>query len=293
MDTNYLCEQKLKKETPELHRLFSDSVFCLQQMLMKYKNIFPTYTDHTALHSMEVIDFCNNLIRGNIEQMNGDEIYVLLMAAYLHDSGMGISMSDYEKFKQNIHFGNYFEKHLQASIPDIIRDFHQEFSGEYIKKYADFLEIPSEEHIFSIVQVSRGHRKIDLWNEKEYPNEYFVPSGNKICLPYLAALIRLADELDIAADRNLQFMYDIDNIDNEFSKMEFKKHQAIKQLIIKEDAFIMVVDTSEPVVYQEVLKLKDKLNETLSECKAVVEQRTPYQITQSEILIQPYIGGDS
>lgn len=55
-------------------------------------------TDHTALHSLEVIDFCNQLIGENIDEMNADEIYVFLMWAYLHDSGMGITMSDYEKF---------------------------------------------------------------------------------------------------------------------------------------------------------------------------------------------------
>ena len=293
MNTNFLCEQKLKKESPELHSLFSSSVFCLQQMLTRYKNIFPTYTDHTALHSMEVIDFCNKLIAHNIEKMNADEIYVLLMAAYLHDSGMGISESDYEKFAENINFGNYFKTHPDSTVPDIIRDFHQEFSGEYIKKYARLLEIPSEEHIFSIIQVSRGHRKIDLWDETEYPDDYRTDKGVPICLPYLAALIRLADELDIAADRNLQFMYDIDTISNEFSKMEFRKHRAIRQLVIEDDAFIMIVDTSDDVVYQSVAELKDKLNQTLQECKKVVEKRTPYRITQSEIIIIPYTGGEA
>jgi len=290
MDTNFLCEQKLKRESPELHRLFSNSVFCLQRMLTKYKNIFPTYTDHTSLHSMEVIDFCNKLIGQNIEKMNADEIYVLLMAAYLHDSGMGISESDYKSFSENINFGNYFESHKNCLVPDIIRDFHQEFSGEYIKKYAQFLEIPSKEHIFAIVQVSRGHRKIDLWDKIEYPDNYCTDKGTPICLPYLAALIRLADELDIAADRNLQFMYDIDTINNEFSKMEFKKHQAIKQLVIDEDAFTMIVDTSDKIVYKGVEQLKGKLNKTLQSCKEVVEKRTPYCITQSEVLIQPYDG---
>lgn len=287
MENNYLCEQKLKQGAPDLHRLFSNSVFCLQQMLIKYKNIFPTYTDHTALHSLEVIDFCNRLIGSNIDQMNADEVYVLLMAAYLHDSGMGITMADYDRFKENIEFGDYFESHKDAEIPDVIRDFHQEFSGEYIKKYADFLEIPSKEHIFSIIQVSRGHRKTDLWDPSEYPDVYRVPNGNTICLPYLAALIRLADELDIAADRNLQFMYDIDKIDNEYSKMEFRKHQAIKEFIVNADEFVMVVDTSDKMVYEGVLVLKDKLLQTLSECREVVEKRTPYRITQSQIRILP------
>lgn len=291
MDTNYICEHKLMKESPELHSLFCNSVFCLQQMLNKYKNIFPTYTDHTALHSMEVIDFCNKLIGNNIEKMNADEMYVLLMAAYLHDSGMGISKSDYENFAKNINFGNYFDTHKDSSVPDVIREFHQEFSGEYIKKYAQFLEIPSEEHVFSIVQVSRGHRKIDLWDKKEYPDNYCTSEGTPICLPYLAALIRLADELDIAADRNLQFMYDIDTINNEFSKMEFKKNQAIRQLEIEEDAFVMIVDTSDECVYQGVVELKEKLNQTLQVCKEVVEKRTPYRITQSEIVIRPYTEG--
>lgn len=291
MNTNFLCEQKLKKESPELHSLFSNSVFCLQQMLTKYKNIFPTYTDHTALHSMEVIDFCNKLIGANIEKLNADEVYVLLMAAYLHDSGMGISEADFEKFSENIAFGNYFQTHPNTTIPDTIRDFHQEFSGEYIKKYAPFLEIPSQEHVFAIVQASRGHRKIDLWDKNEYPDDFRTQDGTPICLTYLAALIRLADELDIAADRNLQFMYDIDSISNEFSKMEFKKHQAIKQLEIDEDAFTLIVDTSDEVVYEGVVVLMGKLNETLQACKEVVEKRTPYRITQSEIRIKPYAEG--
>ena len=111
MNNSFLCEHKLKQENPELHQVFTNSVFCLQNMLYKYQNIFPTYTDHTSLHSLNVIDFCNRLIGSNIEKMNTDEIYVLLMGGYLHDSGMGISMSDYEKFKENIDFGNYFETH--------------------------------------------------------------------------------------------------------------------------------------------------------------------------------------
>lgn len=254
MDTNYLCEQKLKRENPQLHKRVADSVVCVERMLVKYQNIFPTYTDHTALHSINIIDFCNRLIGKNIDQMNADEIYVLLMGAYLHDSGMGITMSDYENFRKKIDFGDYFDTHDQENIPDIIRDFHQEFSGEYIKKYTEIFEIPSQEHLFAIVQVARGHRKTDLWDTKEYPEEICLPNGNKIHLPYLAALIRLADELDIAADRNLQFLYDAEMIDNEYSKMEFKKHQAIRQLNINEDSLVMIK------YYQYVLQLKEVMS---------------------------------
>ena len=86
-------------------------------------------------------------------------------------------------------------------------------------------------------------------------------------------------------------MYDVESINNEYSKMEFKKHLAIKQLVINKDSFVMKVDTSDEEVYRGVLKLKDKLMQTLQECKEVVEKRTPYKITQNEIVIEPYSGG--
>lgn len=288
MKTDFLCEQRLQKLDPGLHRLFKDSVFSLQQLLTRYKNIFPTYTDHTALHSLEVIDFCNALIgKDNIEKLNADEIYILLMSCYLHDSGMGITEADYEIFRKDIDFGNYFETHKDFTTPDLIRDFHHEFSGLYIKKYAQFFDIPSDEYIFSIVQVSRGHRKTDLYDEKEYPADYRLPNGNTVCLPYLAALIRLADELDIAADRNLQFIYDINKIDNEFSRMEFRKHEAIRHLDINEDSFVMHVNSSDSVVYEGVIKLEGKLDSTLQYCRDVVAKRTPYEIRQKTITMKP------
>ena len=115
---------------------------------------------------------------------------------------------------------------------------------------------------------------------KEYPEEICLPNGNKIHLPYLAALIRLADELDIAADRNLQFLYDAEMIDNEYSKMEFKKHHAIRQLNVNEDSLVMIVDRSDENVYQGVLELKEKLDQTFKECRKVIRERTPYRIAQ-------------
>ncbi|MCD8364298.1 MAG: HD domain-containing protein [Clostridiales bacterium] len=286
METGFLCEQKLKREDPALHLLFTNSVVCMQQMLNKYQVIFPTYTDHTVLHSLEVIDFCNLLIGERIDQLNADEIYVLLMSAYLHDSGMGITQKDFQEFSRNLSFGDYFERHPDARVPDIIRDFHQEFSGAYIKKYAEVFEIPSAEHIFAIVQTSRGHRKTDLSDSEQYPSDYQAPNGNRLCLPYLAVLLRLADELDIAAERNLQFMYDESAIDNEYSRMEFRKHRAIRRVTVTEEAFFLDVNGEDAEAYREVEKMVDKLTDTLNECRQVAESRTPFRISQKRVLMR-------
>lgn len=50
------------------------------------------------------------------------------------------------------------------------------------------------------------------------------------------------------------------------------------------------VDRADDVIYQGVVELKGKLNHTLQVCKEVVEKRTPYRITQNEIVIKPCDG---
>ena len=186
---DFAMERRLRDLDPQLHRRFTDTVFGLQYILSNYKLLFPRFTDHTELHSLSVIDFCNRLIGAQIERMNADEIYVLLMGCYFHDTGMGITMKDYEAFSREIDFGNYFDTHDRDNLPATIRDFHNEFSGLFIRKYAELFEIPSEAHLWAIIQISRGHRKTDLMDEAEYPIALKMPDGNAVCLPYLSALI--------------------------------------------------------------------------------------------------------
>ena len=78
-DYEFGMEMRLHQLNTELHRLFSDTVFALKNGLSSYKSIFPKYTDHTILHCMNVIRYCNQLIGDQIIRLNGDEIYILLM----------------------------------------------------------------------------------------------------------------------------------------------------------------------------------------------------------------------
>lgn len=286
MDNNsydYAMERRLRKLSPELHGRFTESVFGLQHILNNYLLIFPTFTDHTALHSMNVIDFCNRIIGPQLEKLNADEIYSLLMGCYFHDTGMGVSKKDYEEFSKKIDFGNYFETHSREHVSDVIRDFHNEFSGLFIEKYADLFDIPSEEHLRAIIQISRGHRKTILTDEDEYPIALPVEGGNTICFPYLSALIRLADEIDVAAGRNLSFLYDLDSLTNEKDIIEFGKHEAIKDVEALEDRFVLMIDTKDDFVLGNIKKMAKKMQKTVDECRSAVIGRTPYTITQKSI----------
>ena len=283
---DFSLERRLRELDSGLHQRFTDTVFALQQILCNYQLIFPDFTDHTELHTLNIIDFCNRLIGDQINKLNADEIYVLLLGCYFHDTGMGVSHSDFDEFSKQIDFGDYFETHSRDNYPEIVRNFHHEFSGLFLKKYARFFEFPSKEHMFAIIQISRGHRKTDLHDRKEYPLEMKLPNGNSICLPYLAALVRLADEIDVTASRNSKAIYDLDKIVKEIDLIEFMKHEAVKSLDINKKDFVMTVSTNDQKIYDGLAILAKKMKKTLDYCRSAVNDITPYKITQEDVVIK-------
>ena len=283
---DYAMERRLRMMNPELHRRFTDAVFALQYNLSNYKLIFPEYTDHSNLHSMTVIDFCNRLIGDRIDRLNADELYVLLMGCYFHDTGMGITMNDYREFSAQIDFRDFFDTHSREDLPEIIRSFHNEYSGLFIRKYAELFELPSEEHLWAVIQIARGHRKTDLMDEKQYPAALRVPDGNTVCLPYLSALIRLADEIDVAAARNPTLLYDIESLTDAVEIIENKKVKAVRKLLVTEDEFVLFVDPSDEVILGHIRNMVVKMQKTLDFCRRVAALRTPYVITQQRVRME-------
>lgn len=102
---DFSCEEKLMRECPDLHKRYCNSLLASVRVLVNYRAIFPDYTDHSYLHTMNIINYCNRLIGENTHSMNCGEIYVLMMAAALHDTGMGISADDYREFLTKNDFG--------------------------------------------------------------------------------------------------------------------------------------------------------------------------------------------
>ena len=283
---DFLLEGRLRELDKDLHSRFSDTVFAMERILSNYKLIFPDFTDHSELHSLNVIEFCNKLIGKQIDNLNADEIYAILMGCYFHDTGMGISERDYDEFTKQIDFKDYFDTHDRNNRPDIIRAFHNEYSGLLIKKYAAFFDFPSKEHMFAVIQISRGHRKTDLEDEKEYPKALKLPNGNTICLPYLSALVRLADEIDVTAQRNLQSTYDINKITKEIDLVEFMKHEAIRDLEVKEKEFILKVHTDDDKLFEKIKIVASKMQKTLDYCRKAVNGVTPHIITQEKVVVE-------
>ncbi|MDO5486719.1 MAG: hypothetical protein Q4F51_10410 [Sarcina sp.] len=284
---NYILEYRLRDLDQDLHRRFTDTVFAMQNTLFHFKRLFPEYTDHSSLHSMSVINFCNQLIGPEqLERLNADSIYSLLMACYLHDSGMGISMDQYLDFSKEIDRGDYFDRHPDASVAAVVRDFHQEYSAVFVRRFREFLEIPSPEHEYAIIQVCRGHRKTDLFDPSEFPLHYRVPGGNEIYLPYLASLIRLADEIDVVAARNPMMLYDIESFTNDLDISYHKRHRAVRSLQVTEKAFILEVCPAEPEIEEMIESMVIKMQETLDLCRKATEEGSPFRIRQEKVIVR-------
>ncbi len=282
--TDFLLERTLEKKSPELHRRFQDTVFASSRLLSRYKLLFPEFTDHTELHSMTVIDFCNRIIGlDKIGMLNEDEIYILLTACYLHDIGMGVSEKEYESFKDEKAEKEYFSKHPNGSKADFIRDNHNEFSGAYIEKNAEFFGFPSSGHTFAIKQVARGHRRTDLYDEKEYPVDYNLDNGNTVCLPYLSAIIRLADEIDFVAARNPVLLYDVEDLTKEIEIFYGLMTQAMTSLKMTDRAFIFTARTSDEKIRNGLIDVVKKMQNTLDYCRNVINTRTKFTITQEKV----------
>lgn len=284
MSEEYLLETKLKAESPELHQRMKDSVIVLQKMLDSFYSWFPDFTDHSILHSMDVLYFANQLIGDQVHKFSAWECYVLIMACYLHDIGMGINRNDLEEFSKELDLTEYRKLHPAADEAKIIRDFHNEFSGMYIRKYAELFDIPSEEILFAIIQVSRGHRKTDLLDEVEYPT--LEVEGEPVRTAFLSAVIRLADEIDVGVDRNPELLFDTSKLTKQVDIDAFGTHESIRTVTVSDKEIILSVRPKEPRFQELIEELAGKIQRTLDYCKDVAIQSSELQIRQETVRIE-------
>ena len=231
-----------------------------------------------------MLDYSNRIIGAEqVEKLSAAECYVLIMACYLHDIGMGVGQKDYEAFSQLIEFGDYFETHDRTDDARVIRDFHHEYSGHFIRKYAELLEIP-EDLVFPIIQLSRGHRKTDLYDEREYP-ELQTEYGLIRTAP-LAAVIRLADEIDVGADRNSELLFDTSKLTEQVNIEAFGTHESIIDVTVETDRIVLHARPKSKEYVPLIKTLNGKIQKTLDYCRDVSEKRSGLRITQQKSEVQ-------
>ena len=283
MENDYLLEKVLKDGDSGLHKRMRESVFVLKTMLWSFLDRFPRFTDHSLLHSMSVIDYCNRIIGPEqVAKLCPEECYVLLMACYLHDIGMGINDKDVEAFSEKIDFGDYLENH-ELNDAHTVRAFHHEYSGLFIEKYAALFDFPSVELTYAIIQTSRGHRKTDLFDENEY---YNIQAGSAVIrTPYLAAVIRIADEIDVASDRNPEFLFDTSGLTDACDIEAFGTHESILRVEVEGDEIQLYVRPKSEEYVSLLDDIRDTIQGKLDYCREVAEKRSDLRIMQNKVVL--------
>lgn len=282
---DFLLELRLRKLDKDLARLHSSCMSLFEQMLKKFLAVFPTFTDHTLLHTLNVTNITNQMLRYEVQKLNAEEIYVYLMATALHDIGMGVNDRDMNAFIDSQGIREYVDTHPDVPKATLIRKYHNDFSYAFIKKYWEILEIPNERYANAIAEVGRGHRKTDLFDISLYPTDYDLGDGKSANLALLAALLRLCDELDVASDRNPDLLYDVETMVGltERDLFEFFKHEAIHTVEFADDTILIVADTEKPHIARGVVESIKVVDQTLRYCFSVIEARSDVRLDCTKI----------
>ncbi len=243
--------------------LLSSIIECEKQItpiLQQYISHFPEYTDHSINHSWIVLRYAIELLDDGISKLNEDELYVLIMAALLHDIGMSPSKKMQDTLKEK-----------SDDLPNEIRKIHHELSYEYIIQNWETLKIPNKNYAKAIGLVAMGHRKVDLFDSNLYEHEFIVKGGKKfVCLPYLAGLLRLADELDITNDRTPELLFDNHYPSEETSKEEWEKHRANYFINYRDNNIIISAECSLRNVYYGLLEQKNKIQSVINDFQKLI-----------------------
>jgi molecular chaperone HtpG len=231
----------------QLNLMYYGKVYELREVLESWLHYipqtFPYYTRHTIQHSDAIVLQISKLLfkderpSGAVVELSAVESYILITAAYLHDSGMVASDEEKkqilssakwcrwlssEKWRQDRWDAIQALRHNQSIPDDTIRNFvadletrfllaefirreHHIRAGKVIQNYQSILgrfafDDPMLEEAIANVCVGHGLSTDELENPELYPELRDI-RGEKVNLRFLAILLRLGDLLDMSSDR--------------------------------------------------------------------------------------------
>lgn len=265
-------EAKLKILNSSLHGKLNETVEEVKLLLNEYNKNFPNYTDHSIHHTTEVYDIVDEILTDEeVNNLNEDEIYVLSMASYLHDIGMCIPEEKISLISDTEELIRERENNPEIKKEDYLRNIHHSLSAKFIRNEWETLKIPSAKYAEAIALVSEGHRVVDIGNPEVYKPKFFVKMGRSfVCLPYLSAILRIADELDITNIRTPKLLTKYYMPDNEKSITEWEKHIANTLRNTSENYVRFEVECTNHTILASLETQFEKIINVLNYCQKVI-----------------------
>ncbi len=246
-------------------------------LLQKIPENMPEFTLHDPNHSNKIIEIMDKIIPQTvIEKFNSIELSLLILSAYLHDIGMTCDKATKEDiisnnqefdilFKSNVDKYQKFEQYKSEEnhrAATFIEDqiFTEYLRRNHVKRSANFIsenlvegkyeltynEIPFYKLLIKICN-AHGEPVKNLYNNSIFPRETLI-GDNIINVQYLSLTLRLADILDLDAERTPKVIYEFVNPENPTSILEWKKHRSVIGSSINDKKILFEAECSSPEV---------------------------------------------
>jgi len=209
--------------------------------------VFPNYTLHNTGHSFRIMEYMSKIVN-DVSKLNELEITLLIYSALLHDIGMAVSEDDVNLIKTDsfpfceVKFSamkKIMNGDEDLALQEYVRRIHASLSGKYIvENLKDKLVIPkliNLDFAKELALICQAHTedydwiKINLRTNEVRGDYSFNPQ-------FIAAVLRLADVLDIDGNRTPYNLYQIISPKG-ISDEEWKQHFVISnndKIIINE-----------------------------------------------------------
>lgn len=209
--------------------------------------VFPNYTLHNTGHSFRIMEYMSKIV-SDVSKLNELEITLLIYSALLHDIGMAVSEDDVNLIKTDsfpfceVKFSamkKIMNGNEDLALQEYVRKIHASLSGRYIlENLKDKLVIPKLVNLDfakELALICQAHTEDYDWiktnlRTNEVRGDYsFNPQ-------FIAAVLRLADVLDIDGNRTPYNLYKIISPKG-ISDEEWKQHFIISnndKIIINE-----------------------------------------------------------
>ena len=275
----YLLLQK--RESPFLSQV-NKAIGFASQILPMITKVFQTYTLHGMTHSVHVAEYMYELI-DDVEKMSDLEIVMLIYAALFHDIGMVVSDREIEEIKTdklllgNRKYSKVFQKYNNENIAlqECVRPVHGKRSREFLEKIDDenrvmfFVTLGTATTFQNeLAMICQAHNEDFEWISKELPSET-IKGEYSLNAQYIAILLRIADYLDMDAQRAPLYLYKYLN-PTDYSDLEWRQHFHIDnytKIVLNEGTgqkeISFIGSSKEPAVHRKLLKYFDDINKEL------------------------------
>ena len=278
------------------------------------------YTLHDDRHSLRVTEIMALILGDSINQLNLIEISLLILSAYFHDQGMVPSKEETENLHNDEEF-LLFKDNWQIEHPNYQETQNQLESSsrdsEERKRIACLLTELDAATLTDYLRVTHGERSAELVNSL-YKNDkrmeiqgvnispllaklcvaHTYPCGDlnpengfhydeqigtySINMPFLSALLRLADILDFDRDRTPEILLKNIHFTSEASLNEWEKHRSVEGWQISQDLIRFTIRSKHPAYEAAARKYMDWIDRELVTFKEI-QRKQPRAIKGKEL----------